>query len=264
MPYHPNKQERAIENEMAAIVRRKFGRNLVSLVIEGSRATGDALPDSDYDGIAFVRHASRVNPGFAALRRRTGLRIGVGVLPMACLRRCTQGTGFRQLCLRLKLGGARVIAGRDIIKMLPPVKTLIGRSFNKEEQEDYWWAVLQTTRACVFKREPRRHVGFIIAICNSLLLTRCIMVRKQEIPRFLKKHHPRFAVIRLLKRALWRRAHWPEIRQDKEQVAGALRDLKEFLRRYRRYVFGEGGRGLTADQFMAEWRRTHRDGNIIC
>jgi hypothetical protein len=264
MRYKPSTSERIIEQGMAKEVRRKFGRNLVSLVIEGSRAIGDALPDSDYDGIAFVRRASRANPGFAALRRRTGLRIGVGVLPTACLRRCAQGTGFRQLCLRLKLGGTRVIAGRNIVKTLPSVRTLIGRGFRKEEQEDYWWAVLPTTRSCVFKREPRRHVGFIIAICNSLLLTKGIMVRKQELPRFLKKYHPRFAVIRLLKRALWRRAHWPEIGQDKRQIAGALRDLKEFLRRYRRYVFGKDGRGLTADEFMTEWRLTHRDGKMIC
>lgn len=264
MRFHPDKRQRAIEKEMIRVTRRALGRNLVSLVIEGSRATGDALPDSDYDGVAFVRRPSRTNPSFASLKKRTGLRIGVGVIPVTCLERCVQRRGFEYLCLDLRLGRARVLAGRDIIKALPSVKSLIRGGFRKEMQADYWAAVLPESRSNVFRREPRRHVGFIIAICNALVMVKGVHVRKADLPRAMKEYHPRLAVLGLLRRALWRRAHWPEIGRDRRQVAGALRDLKEFLRRYRRYVFGRRGRSLTAAEFMVQYRETHHRGKLVC
>jgi hypothetical protein len=235
------------------------------LVLVGSRATGDALPDSDYDAIAYVHDIGRAKKiDLAALERSSGKRLGVTVWPLTSLRHCARGHGAEGTCflefrmLSFGLGRARVIGGRNVLRSIPPAKSIIGRGLQKELQADYWYATLPDSWANVFKREPRRHVGFIIAICDSLLKTKGVNVNKAQLPQALKRHHPKFRVIGLLKRALGRRAHWPEIGQDRQQIAGARRDVREFLRQYRHYVFGPGGQGLTAAEAMHIWREARR------
>ncbi len=259
MRYRLSEQTERIERELLPLLRRRLGRNFVSLVCEGSRAYGDDRADSDYDAICFVRDARGVRLPLAALERHFGVRMGIGVRRFATIFPCLRGGNvaacpWRSLALNLKLGGGRVVGGRDIVRELPAVSKLLPRDWRAVAQRDYWLSIAPDLPTCLWRREPRRHVGFVIAICDALLLNRGVFVAKCGLPAAMKRHHPRFHVIGLLRRALWRRANWPAIEHDRRQILGARRDARKFLEELRRYVFPPDGSGVTETEARA-WRK---------
>ena len=237
-------QTRNIDKDILAVVRRQLGRNFVSLVCVGSRAYGDDLPDSDYDGFCYVRdYKSAKKLNLSAVEKRHGVRIGIAVRSIGDFVKCVETPSdevhypnHRMRLLELKLGHARVVGGRNLSRKLPPLSKLLPADWKRGAQIDYWSAVLDMPTN-VRRREPRRHVGFIIAICSALLTAKGLAAKKNDLPKAMRRHHPKFRVIDLLRRALRRRAVWPRIENDRRELKNARKDLEKFLKIFRDYVF---------------------------
>jgi len=257
-----SEQTRNIDRDVLATCRRQLGRNFVTLLCEGSRAHGDDLPDSDYDGMCYVRDVRRARLDLGAIRRKYGLRIGAGIKPVSEFLGCVSSRRGLLQCpnrahlVAMKLGRARLVGGRDLLRLLPPASRLLPPDWKREAQRDYWLAILPVP-CNVYRRESRRHVGFIIAICDSLLLAKRVVVQKKDLPAALRRHHPKFHAVGLLRRALRRRAVWPRLEHDRRTQREARADLDKFLAELRRYVFRGDGTDLTAPEaraeFMALW-----------
>jgi len=251
-------QTKAIDRDLLAACRRQLGRNFVSLVAYGSRAGGDDLPDSDYDGFCYVRDAVGVRLNLSGVERRHGVRIGICLRPLWKFMSCVASPEAFARCpnrhtlAALKMGRGRTVGGRDLLRLLPPVSQLLPADWRREAQFDYWLAVLDVP-SNVPRREPRRHVGFIIAICDALLRAKGVAVKKRDLPAALKQHHPGFRVVGFLRRALRRRAVWSVIENDKREVKKAGQDMESFLEALRRYVFRNDGSDLTPDEAL-KWR----------
>jgi hypothetical protein len=190
--------------------------------------------------LAFVKGTPKTDPYTSDLDRIYGVSIGIAVKPLAGWLPCFRGHADHScphdfMTLAFSLGKARVVGGRNILKLVPPVKEVLKRDWKPRLLEEYRLAVTPNSPTNVFRREPRRHVGFIIAQCETLLLTKGVSVRKEKLPVTVKKYFKDFHVDGLLKKALWRRAHWPEISADPKQKKAALADLKSFLEKYRVY-----------------------------
>ncbi|MFH1047806.1 MAG: hypothetical protein V1738_05885 [Patescibacteria group bacterium] len=234
----------ALERDVLAAAKKQLGKNFVSLIAIGSRATQDHLPDSDLDAYLFVRDLKITALDFSALERQYGVRIGVSVKLLAALKhgQCNFEVESEMIfCdssrIGMRRGQTRTIGGRNLVETLPPLKDLLQRDIIGELQQDYDFAVRKDSRANVFKREPRRQVGVIIALCQNLLAAKGVYVRKVELPEAMRKYHPRFRVIGLLRRALKRRQHWPSLHIDRKQRAEIQQDAKNFLAAYGKYVF---------------------------
>jgi len=252
-------QTRDIDRDVLAACRRQLGRNFVTLLCEGSRAHGDDLPDSDYDGLCYVRDPARARVDLRALRKKYGLRIGVGIKPVSQLLGCVSSRRGLASCpnrnhlTAMKLGRARLVGGRDLLRLLPPLSRLQPPDWKREAQLDYWLAILPVP-CNVYRRESRRHVGFIIAICDSLLLAKRVVVQKKDLPAALRRHHPKFHAVGLLRRALRRRAVWPQLEHDRRTQREARTDLDKFLAELRRYAFRRDGTDMTPAQARAIYR----------
>lgn len=236
-----SKPKNDLERDVLDAVCRQAGKRMYSLVVIGSRATGEDLPDSDFDGILFVRDSSRVKLDLSEVERKHGVRIGISVKSsLATFRLRGPEIKMRYLgpltliALRLRL--SRRIAGIDVMWGLPSMRNLLKTDIAGELRREYEAATRPDSKANVLKREPRRQVGFIIAMCEALLLAKGVRPRKEKLPELMKRHHPKFRAVGLLRRALKRRATWVKRKIDSKDRAAIRRDLKQFLEIYRQYV----------------------------
>ena len=71
-----------LEKDIVRSARRQLGRKLACFMVIGSRADGDAQPDSDFDGFAFQYGKTKRGIGFPELEEKYGIRIGVASHPM--------------------------------------------------------------------------------------------------------------------------------------------------------------------------------------
>lgn len=220
--------------------RKRLGKRFVSLVVIGSRATGDALPDSDYDAFVFIRGDGKPpSLDFPSLEKRFGIRVGIASKTLKELQHAIgdRSSPFGLMLLNFALGRSKVVGGRNILLHVPNAKTIAKRGLMSLLQADYSYATKNDSPANVFRREPRRHVGFIIAICESLLLAKGVTVKKVDLPKALASRYPKFRVQALIRRALWRRSRWQDISRNKRQIVGARQDMKKFLELYHGLVF---------------------------
>ena len=253
-----------LESAFAAATRRRLGRDMVSCLVSGSRASGDFLHDSDLDGVTIVRDACRIKDiDYAALKEHYGIRIGTGLMPEKEFLACARGGADHRCCRCLfffswRLGNARVLAGRNVIKELPSRKAFLDRRLDADLADDYWWAVLKGSPANVWRREPRRHVGIIIAICTRLLVSKGIFGKKRDLPSRIRRHFPRFHAVRLLRRALERRERWTEIENDPAEIRAIRSDLRKFLALMAAHSIRPGQRAATRRAAIAHIRSHQR------
>lgn len=253
-------QTRKLERPLLAAVRKQLGRNFVALICIGSRATGDDRPDSDYDAFCFVRDARRAKLDLSELESRFGVALGVAVKNVGVLTHPPTSLDprpFWALPVTLKLGQARLVGGRNLFRHLPLLKELLPSDWRRAAQLNYWLAITPGLPTNVQRADPRRQVGFIIETCALLLLSRGVAVHKEDMPTALRKHHPKFAVVGLLRRALRRRIDWSRLGTNRAEHRRIRQDLDRFLRVLRRHVFT----GVQTDLKPAEavrWRLAAR------
>lgn len=255
-------QTHCLDRNILAALRMRLGRNFVSFYCSGSRATGEDLPDSDYDGYCFVRNTHIKDFNLFDKEKKYNIRIGIALKSYALFQACLSGHSqeclYRSLMLDMKCGRARFVGGRNLSYHMPPLKQLLPLDWKREMQFEYWFAILSDSPSNVLKREPRRHVGFIIAMCEVLLLVRGVAVKKENLPQGLHQYHPAFRVVGLLRTALRRRRNWEMIKRDTKEIVNARRDVKKFLMLLWRYVFSSHGNNVSRQEVrekmsMKEW-----------
>ncbi len=234
-------QTKYLNRDILAVLRTQLGHNFISFYCAGSRATGEDLPDSDYDGYCFVRNVQAKYPNLSESEKKYNIRIGIALKSYAIFRNCLVNNGrecfYRSLVLDMKFGRMRFVGGRNLSYNIPSFKHLLPLNLKREMQFEYWFATLIDSPSNVLKREPRRHVGFIIAMCEILLLMKGVVVKKENLPQALRRHYPAFRVVHLLRTALRRRYTWAIIEHDKNEITNIRRDVKNFLKILRNYLF---------------------------
>jgi hypothetical protein len=238
---HVTSQTMAIERELLPLVKKQLGRNFIALVCGGSRAYGDDLPDSDYDGLCYVHDPSRARLDLSRLQKTIpAVHLGICLKDIRELRECAadpENCPSRFYRASLVAGRGRLVGGENVLKILPSARRLLAGDWRPSFRLDYKVAIKPGHPANVYRREPRRHAGFIIAICDQLLIaTGTTVACKADLPGAMRQHHPHFRVVGILRRALRRRAHWDKVGSDKREIAAIRRDLDKFLDALRRYV----------------------------
>lgn len=240
------KQTEELERGLVFELRRQLGDNYLGLLCCGSRAYGDDLEDSDYDGYCYVKDAKKAEKIFDAApleKEYPGVRIGICFYDDSFVRmvKDNYADDQRRFYWASLLGPrARLVDGKDLRAGFPSAAKLRSGNWAAAFLHEYHIVLDPKHPANVLKREPRRHVGYIIATCDQLLLALGVAAKsKRELPALMAKHHPKFKIVTLLRRALWRRENWPRIEGDKRQVAAAKKDVKKFLLLLGRYVGAE-------------------------
>jgi len=258
MKPHISNQTKRLDVAILATVRRQLGRNFVALLCIGSRARGTNLNDSDYDGSCYVRDISHVAKlDFSDIAERFNIRIGIGLRPWSYLVRVLErGDTERGRIQRREwlLGKMRFVGGRRPQPKLVPIESVLRPDWRREMQFDYWMAALPDLPSNVLCREPRRHVGYVIAACSQLLEARGLAVRKEELPKALQRYYPRSGLVSLLRRALRRRRDWQRISSNPRTIVAARHDAEDFLVAFQKYVFPTDGSGMTAAQARKQRR----------
>ncbi len=269
MKQNISSQTKYLNRDILAALRMQLGRNFVSFYCTGSRATGEDLPDSDYDGYCFVRNVHVKYPNLSEGEKKYNIRIGIALKSYTIFRNYLANNSrecfYRSLVLDMKFGRARFVGGRNLSYNIPSLKHLLPLNLKRGMQFEYWFATLIDSPSNVLKREPRRHIGFIIAMCEILLLMKGVVVKKENLPQALHRYYPAFRVIRLLRTALWRRHTWILIKHDKKEIASIRRDVKKFLKILRSYLFSSHSDNVSPKEAREQMRcminQSHKNTN---
>jgi len=236
----------ALESELVPLVQKRLGKNAVTLLATGGCATFDAvLGWSDYDLIVLAQDKEKVPKiDFRALEKKYGIKpIQLAAKPWDSF--CNRVAGNRKAdrfvdtsWLIAMRTCTRVLAGKELVALIPPLKTLLKRDLECELRCDY----LHETNSdpewnIVLAKNPKRWINCIISLSHHFLLAKGIAVRKADIPKTLKRTYPNFKGAPLVAEAIKIRATGkiPAINSPEGRRAKKL--LVDFLRVYREYLF---------------------------
>jgi predicted nucleotidyltransferase len=235
-----------LESELVPLVQKKLGSNIVTILITGGCATFDVVPGwSDYDLMVLVHDKEKVPKiDFQVLEKKYGIKpIQMTAKPWSSFLNRVAGNrkadrfintswliSMRTCC--------RVLAGKELAPLIPPIKTLLTRDLDCELRSSY----LQKTNIALewnilSAKNPKQWVNCIISLAHQSLLAKGVAVRKMDIPKALGQYYPDFKGTPLVVKALKIRATGkiPAINSSEGRQAKKL--LVDFLKIYREYLF---------------------------
>ncbi len=232
-----------MEQELIEAIKSKLGKNLVSLVVEGSYANYDFIEGySDYDLLVLVKNIDNIKKiNLNNLAKKYKLDIQYVIRSYQDLINRIKNNNkatrfFTNLGLIKYKIQARVIWGKDITKMIPPVKEIIKRDLGCELRAEYLYATNPDKAWNIFSRKPRNWVNYIINMSNELLLSKGIIVKKRDIPRALKKIFPDFDGLKYVKEAVQLRESKKVLVLNNVEKNKLKKSLSDFLEEYKNFV----------------------------
>ncbi len=237
------------EQEVSRIFCDAFGDNLVALLVVGSSAVDDTVEGySDIDLVLFVKDIRNVpNIDTLSLSKKYDVDIGYAVKLYADFEKRVSGNadatryvGTLDL-LNMKLGGARVLAGENILELIPSVHELLARRSDiaKELLLDYSHATDPDPERNIFQREPKKWVNCIINMSANLLFAKGIAAKKDDIPKRLAEYCPDFRGRSIVEEAITLRKTKNALSLSEAERSRLRENLKFFLEAYREYVSHE-------------------------
>ena len=238
----------ALESELVPLVQKKFGKNMVTILITGGCAKFDALLGwSDYDLMLLVHDTKNVPMiNVSALEKKYGLKpIQICAKPWrSFIARIKGNQNTDRFVNALWLIGmrtrCRVLAGKELIPLIPPIKELLQRDLGCELRANYLhitstnldWNIAES-------KNPKKWINCILNLSLHLLLAKGIAVNKNEITQALEKHYPDFTGSKIVSEALKIRATGKIPKVNSPQGHHAKKLLLNFLEIYRDYLFRE-------------------------
>jgi hypothetical protein len=233
-----------MEQEIIKVVKKSFGKNLVSLLVEGSYGTDDYIKGySDYDLLALVKKVDKNSEiDLSILAKKYSIDIQCSIKSYKdLLNRIQNNNDSSRFIGNIDLikikKQARLLAGKNIIDLVPDVRKIIKRDLGCELRADYYHATNSNPQWNIYKREPRKWANYIINMSNSLLLSKGIIVKKEYIPIMLSKYCPKFKEIAVIEEALKLRKSKKCLSLNKINKAKFKKRLDLFLAEYKRYTF---------------------------
>lgn len=231
---------------MAPLVRQKLGRNMVTLFVAGGCSTFEAVPGwSDYDCEAYVRDFENIPEiDFRPLEKKFGIKpIQLTIRPFASFRARVKGSPqadryVDNLWIISLKTHCRILDGRDVRPLIPPVRELLKRDLGCELRGHYMhatnpdrrWNVLGFTNA-------KRQINAIVSFAHIMLLAKGLAVPKMELPSYLKEYYPEFMGTSLVAAALKFRASGMIPASGSPAARRAKSLLVRFLKAYQEYFF---------------------------
>lgn len=238
------KQISSMEEELVRRVKKVLGKNLITLLVEGSYAGYDFVPDySDFDLLALVKDVKQAKDiNFTDLEKKYGLEIQCAVKSYSDflnrIKNNKQATRFISNLLLIKYKKqARLLSGRNVIKLIPPLSQLIQRDLKTELRSNYLYAVNPDKRWNIFGREPRKWCNYIINMANDLLLSKGIVAKKDQIPGLLLEFWSGFKGLKYVRHALLLRKTKNILSLTKSEQEQFKNELRNFLVEYKKIVF---------------------------
>ena len=234
-----------MEQEISQTLKSFFGKNLVSLLVEGSYGIYDTVDGySDYDLCALVKDVSKTpDVDLGDLSKKYSIDIKCSVKSYTDFQnRIKNNNKFSRFIDNLWLIKAkkqeRVLVGKDILSQIPSIKELLKRDIGCELRGDYYHATNLNPEWNIFKSEPQKWVNYIINMSYNLLLSKGVITKKADIPKMLKKHCPDFKGIAYVKEALDLRRTKKVLHLTKIEKNQLKKTLGLFLEDYKLYTFG--------------------------
>lgn len=239
-----NLKPHVLEREILDKAQKELGKNLVSLLVEGSRATYDFIEGySDYDLLALVKDTKKAREvDFNSISKKYKIEIQCVIKKYSDLinriKNNNKATRYINNLLLIKYKKqARILAGRNIVKLIPSVKELIKRDLGSELQANYLYATNPNKTWNIFSRQPRKWTNYMINMSNDLLLSRGIAVKKEKIPQLLKKYFPKFKGLKYVQESLDLRVSKKVLNLTKSEKNQLKNNLNQFLVMYKELVF---------------------------
>src|SRR3989339_1006175 len=162
-------QLKQMERALVKLLRKKLGKNLVSLLAVGSYGNYDFIDGySDYDVMALVRSAVNISETeIDKLSKKYSIDIQCYTTLDADfnnrIKNNNQATRFIGNLGLIKLKKqSRILYGKNVIKLIPEVKKIIQRDLTNELQFEYEHATSANPGWNIFNREPRKWINYII------------------------------------------------------------------------------------------------------
>lgn len=234
-----------MKEEIINLIKKLFGKNLVSIYLEGSFGTKDFISGySDCDLLIFVKDLKKLpDISFEPLSKKYGIKICYSVKFYGDLlnriknnKKVTRFVGNIILIL-IKKRKIRLISGKDLSKIIPDARMLLRRDLLRELKENYFHATNTNPKWNIFKRKPQNWANYIINMGNGLLLLKGIFIKKEEIPKMLEKYCKEFKGTGYVRKALKLRKTKKALKLNSNEKKKFRKDLEFFLEKYREYVF---------------------------
>lgn len=241
----------ALESELVPLVRKKLGRNLVTLFVAGGCSNFEAVAGwSDYDCEAYVNDMENVPEiDLRPLEKRFGIKpIQLTIRPIASFRARVKGSPqadryIDNLWIISLKTHCRILAGRDVRKLIPPIREILKRDLGCELRGHYMHATNPDRRWNVLGfTNPKRQVNAIVSFAHIMLLAKGLAVKKSELPQYLVKYYPDFAGTSLVVAALKVRAAGNIPVQNSPAARRSKALLIRFLKTYQEYFFFRSAR----------------------
>ncbi len=234
-----------MEQEINQTLKSFFGKNLVSLLVEGSYGTYDIIEGySDYDLCALVKDVSKTpDVDLGDLSKKYSIDIKCSVKSYKDFQNRVKNSNkssrfIDNLWLVKAKKQARVLVGKNVLNQIPSIKELIKRDIGCELRADYYYATNLNPEWNIFRREPQKWVNYIINMSNDLLLSKGVITKKADIPAMLEKHCPEFKGVAYVKEALYLRKTKKVLHLTKIEKNQLKKTLGLFLEDYKLYTFG--------------------------
>lgn len=236
---------RQLENDLTMAILKSLGRRVVSITIGGSVATGEFIDGySDVDAVIYVKgELVKSRLSLPSLSRKYGVDIGCAVRSyddlLHRIKNDNKSTRFvgNMTFLSFALGREKVIHGLDIRKKMPPLAQLLRRDLNAELRADYLHATNMDPGWNIFRRPPMKWAGYMISMAASLLLSKGVSPRKEDLPELLPEHFPEFRAVGCVREALRLRRTKILLRLRPGEKKRLRKMLGTFLDEYRRLLF---------------------------
>lgn len=236
----------ALESELVPLVKKKLGKNAVTILATGGCATFDAVPGwSDYDLLVLVRDKKNIPEiDIRILEKKYGIR-PIQIVAKSWSSFINRAKGSRKadrfidtswlIAMRTY---CRVLAGKELAPLIPPLKKLLKRDLECELRCDY----LHETNSdpkwnILFAKNSKRWINCIISLSHQFLLAKGVAVRKADIPKALNKYYPDFDGAQLVAEALKIRATGKIPATNSSEGRRVKKLLIKFLEIYRLYLF---------------------------
>ncbi len=236
---------KTMEKDIVAELKRYYGRDLVSVIVEGSYAVYEhILGQSDYDTQIFIRNfkSGRKQPSPKALMEKYGVEISFSIKAYDDLKNRILNnnlstrfvTNLSLLDYKLK---ARLLTGRDIIKDIPVVKDLLRRDLSSDLRQLYYQMTNSHPKWNIMLREPEEWAHSMINLAYGLVLMSGQSAKKKDLPILMKKLHPKCRCTVQLKKALNLRKTGKLRNLSNEERKTFRKDCLIFLEEMRQYLF---------------------------
>lgn len=233
-----------MEKEIIKLSKKSFGKNLISLLVEGSYGTYDFVKGySDYDLLALVKDNKKIGKiNLENISKKYSLNIQCSIKSYEDLQnRIKNNNKSSRFIGNINLikikSQSRLLTGKNIIQSIPTLRELVKRDLGCELRADYYHATNSSPQWNIFERETKAWINYMINMSNNLLLSKGIIVNKKNIPTMLKKYCPNFQGAIYVKKALQLRKTKKVFGLNQEKRVQLKKDLNLFLEEYKKYTF---------------------------